>query len=122
MKKILFILFPLFVILNVQAQSCNELIEFVKSKDYGITYRSYNSEAISKVTFYSVYMDYTTYYYAIVCFKPNKYAYNCTEYIYQVASNTKSNYSLDYYDSAGQAFWKHIQPYADVLGCSPNFN
>ena len=119
MKKILVIIILTFGFLNVQAQSCQELLKTVKS-NYGTTYTSYNSDAISKVTFYSVNIDFKTYYFAIVCFK-QKYSFGCNEYIYQVGSNTKLNYSLDYYDSAGKAFWKHIQPYADVLGCSPDF-
>ena len=122
MKKIFFTLYILIGVLNVKAQSCEEIIEFVKSKDYGTTYTSYNSDAISKVTFYSFYIDYQPYYYAIVCFKANEYSYSCSEYIYQVASSTKFNYSLDHYNSAGEAFWNHVQPYAGVLGCSPNFN
>ena len=120
MKKILLVILTLGA-LTIKAQSCEELMESVKSESYGTTYRSYDSEAISKVTFYSVYIDYQTYYFAIVCFK-KKYSYSCNEYIYQVASNTKLNYSLDHHESAGKAFWKHIQPYADVLNCSPNFN
>lgn len=106
--------------LTVQSQSCAELIQYVKENSYGTTYSNYNSEAISKVTFYSITADYQTYYYAIVCFK-NKYSYKCSEYIYQVSSNTKLNYSMNYLNSAGKAFWKYIQPYADVLGCSPDF-
>ena len=96
-------------------------MDMVKSKGSGSTYTSYNSDAISKVTFYNVRIDYKTYYFAIVCFK-KEYSYNCTEYIYQVGSNTKFNYSMDYYNSAGKAFWEHIQPYNDNLGCAPNFD
>jgi len=110
-------------ILNVStaiAQSCDELMEFVKSEAYGTTYTSYNSEAISKVTFYEISKDYETYYFAIVCFKGEYYG--CTEYIYQVASNTESNYAMNYYNSAGKAFWKYIEPYSDNLDCSPNFD
>lgn len=107
---------------GLYAQSCEEIMEFVKSKDYGTTYTSYNSKAISRVTFYTVYIDYQAYYFAIVCFKRNEYSYNCSDYIYQVGSNTKLNYSMNYLDSAGKAFWKYIQPYSDVLGCSPNFD
>ena len=110
----------IFGIINANGQSCEEMMKFVKSKSYGSTYSSYNSEAISKVTFYDVMIDYKTYYFAIVCFK-NKYSYDCNEYIYQVGSNTKFNYSMDYYDSAGKAFWKHIQPYNETLECAPNF-
>ena len=64
---------------------------------------------------------YQTYYFAIVCFK-QKYSYGCNEYIYQVASNTKFNYSYNYLNSAGKAFWKYIQPYNENLDCAPNFN
>jgi hypothetical protein len=122
MKKLILSLFLTLFTLGLYAQSCEEIMEFVKSKDYGTTYTSYNSTAISKVTFYSVYIDYQTHYFAIVCFKPNEYSYNCSEYIYKVGSNTKLNYSMNYYDSAGKAFWKYIEPYSDVLGCSPNFD
>jgi hypothetical protein len=102
-------------------QSCEEYMDYVKSKSYGTTYTSFNSDAISKVTFYNITIDYKTYYFAIVCFK-KKYSITCTEYIYQVESNTKMNYSLNYIESAGKAFWKYIQPYNENLGCAPNFN
>lgn len=104
-----------------QEVSCEEYMALVKSKSYGTTYTSYNSEAISKVTFYDVRIDYQTFYFAIVCFK-SKYSYGCSEYIYQVASNTKMYYSINYLNSAGKAFWEYIQPYSDNLGCSPNFD
>ena len=121
MKKHLLYLLLIIGGINSNAQSCEEWMDFVKSKDYGTTYTSYDSEAISKVTFYNVSIDYKTYYFAIVCFK-KEYSYSCNEYIYQVGSNTKFNYSLDHYDSAGKAFWKHIQPYNENLGCAPDFN
>jgi len=95
-------------------------MEFVKSESYGTTYTSYNSDAISKVTFYDVSVDYQTYYFAIVCFK-KEYSYGCSEYIYQVASNTKMYYSMNYLNSAGKAFWEYIQPHNENLGCAPNF-
>lgn len=120
MKKYLLIVILIIGSSNVKSQSCEEIMDFVKSKNYGTTYTSYDSEAISKVTFYTVSVDYKTLYFAIVCFK-KKYSYNCNEYIYQVGSNTKFNYSLDHYSSAGKAFWKHIQPYNDNLGCAPDF-
>ena len=104
-----------------KAQSCEEIMDFVKSKGYGTTYTSYDSDAISKVTFYNIIVDYKTLYFAIVCFK-KQYSYSCNEYIYQVGSMTKLNYSMDHYDSAGKAFWKHIEPYSDNLGCAPSFN
>ena len=102
-----------------QSQSCEELIDFVKSEDYGATYNSPTSTAISKVSFHTVYIDYDTYYFAIVCFK-SKYSYDCTEYIYRVASNTKLYYSMNYINSAGEAFWKYIQPYHKNSECSPS--
>lgn len=115
-----FILFLLFTCITVNAQTCEEYMDFVKSKSYGTTYSSYTSEAISKVTFYEVMIDYQTYYFAIVCFK-QKYSYQCSEYIYQVGYNTKMNYSMNYLNSAGKAFWKYIQPYNNNLGCAPDF-
>lgn len=117
-------LFMLSIVLNIglvaHGQSCQELIETVENNYYGTTYRSYNSTAISEVTFYEVRENYETYYFAIVCFK-QKYGYGCNKYIYQVGSRTKFGYSLDYMSSAGEAFWEHIQPYADVLGCGARF-
>lgn len=105
--------------IGVHAQtSCEELKEFVESKDYGTTYYSYSSDAIQKVSFHEVTDEsYNTYYFAIVQFKSSY-----KEYIYQVARNTKWNYSMDYQTSAGKAFWEHIQPYNQVLDCAPNFN
>lgn len=81
MNKLLVILIFSLWINGIHAQSCDEIMKFVKSKSYGTTYNSYNSEAISKVTFYSVMIDYKTHHFAIVCFK-KKYSYNCNEYIY----------------------------------------
>jgi len=118
MKHILFSLTLFLGASNLNAQSCEDLMKSVKS-NYGTTYSSYTSDAISEVTFYDVTVDYQTYYFAIVCFKSS---YSCNEYIYQVASNTKMNYSFDYLNSAGKAFWKYIEPYNDNLGCAPDFD
>jgi hypothetical protein len=121
MKKYLILLLFLFGFSVAHAQTCEEWMEYVKTESYGTTYTSYNSEAISKVTFYTVVIDYKTFYFAIVCFK-KKYSYTCEEYIYQVASNTKMNYSMSYIESAGKAFWKYIQPYNDNLNCAPEMD
>lgn len=112
---------PVFLIISFFSfsQTCDEYISWVKSKGYGSTYYSYNSEAISKVTFYDIQVDYEYFYFAIVCFK-NDY-YGCDEYIYQVASGTKYSYSLNYLNSAGKAFWNYINPYNSNLGCAPEF-
>ena len=120
MKKILFSLILIFGLSNLNAQTCAEVLKSVKSNYYGTTYSSYNSTSISKVTFYEVLVDYQYYYFAIVCFKNN--SYGCSEYIYQVASNTKSNYSFNYLNSAGKAFWKYIEPYNENLGCAPDLD
>lgn len=95
-------------------------MESVKSESYRTYYISYASDAISKVTFYDVMIDYKTYYFAIVCFK-KKYGFNCNEYIYQVTSNTKFKYFMNYMDSASKAFWKYIEPYNQNLKCAPDF-
>lgn len=120
MKKLVLSIFVLLFWVGMEAQSCEEMMDFVKSKSYGSTFYSPSSEAISRVTFYDIYVDYKLYYFAIVCFK-RKYAYQCSEYIYQVASNTKMYYSMNYMDSAGKAFWDYIQPYNENLGCAPDF-
>ena len=118
MKKILITLVFLFGLSTSNAQStCQELIDYVKSESYGTTYMSYNSDAISQVTFYTVVDGYDYYYFAIV-----RFANSYQDYIYQVASNTKSNYSMNYLTSAGKAFWKYIQPYNDNLNCAPDFD
>ena len=120
-KYLILILVATLTTISVKAQSCEEIMKYVKSNGgYGTTYSSYNSDAISKVTFYQVTAEYKTLYFAIVCFK-KEYSYSCSEYIYQVGSNTKFNYSLNYLSSAGKAFWKYIEPYNENLGCAPNF-
>ncbi len=119
MKKIYCIIFFFAIVLKLNSQTCTEVMEYVKAESYGTTYYSYSSDAISKVTFYTVYIDTQVYYFAIVCFKNN--SYGCSEYIYQVGSNTKLNYSLNYNKSAGEAFWEYIEPYNDNLGCAPDF-
>jgi hypothetical protein len=122
MKRILLTLTVIFTTICVRAQTCDEIMEYVKKEGgYGTSYTSYNSDAISKVTFYQMTVDYKTLYFAIVCFK-KKYSYSCSEYIFQVGSNTKFNYSINYLESAGKAFWEYIQPYNENLGCAPNFN
>ncbi len=121
MKNFLLYLTLMVATLSVKAQSCEALIQDVKSKGYGSIYTSFDSDAISKVTFYDVTIDYKSYHFAIVSFK-RKYSFSSDEYIYQVASNTKFNYSMNYRDSAGQAFWDYIQPHNQNLGCAPNFN
>jgi len=119
MKHLTLLIAFIFVWLLSRAQSCDEVMEYVKSNGYGTTYSSYNSDAISKVTFYEIKVEYKTLYFAIVCFK-SIYSYGCSEYIYQVGSNTKFNYSLNYINSAGKAFWEYIQPHNKNLGCAPN--
>lgn len=119
MKTLLLALFLIISISKISAQSCQDMIDLVKKDNYGTTYTSYDSEAISKVTFYTKTLNYKSYYFAIVCFN-KKYSYSCSEYIYQVGSNTKLNYSLHYLDSAGKAFWKYIKPYNEVLNCAPD--
>lgn len=119
MKISIPILILLITSFSVKAQTCEEVMKYVKSNGYGTTYTSYDSEAISKVTFYQVVVDYKTLYFAIVCFK-QKYSYGCSEYIYQVGSNTKLNYSMHYLNSAGKAFWEYIQPYNENLDCGAN--
>lgn len=104
-----------------QAQTCEEVMKLVKTESYGTTFSSYNSDALSKVTFYDVRIDYQSLYFAIVCFK-SKNSYSCSEYIYQVSSNTKMYYSSNYLTSAGEAFWKYIQPHNDNLGCGPDID
>ena len=121
MKNLILIIAVTFSSLIVNAQTCDEIMDYVKKEGgYGTTYTSYNSDAISKVTFYQMTVDYKTLYFAIVCFK-KEYSYSCSEYIYQVGSNTKLNYSMNYLNSAGKAFWEYIQPYNENLGCAPNF-
>jgi len=116
-KHLIYAIFAL-TISSGYSQSCQEWMNYVKSESYGT---SNNSDAISKVTFYNVYIDYQTYYFAIVCFN-KEYSYGCNEYIYLVGSNTKMNYSINYYESVGKAFWNYIQPYNENLGCATNFN
>jgi hypothetical protein len=120
MKKYLACTFIAFWAISANSQTCEEIMKYVKSASYGTIYTSYNSEAISKVTFYEIIVGFETKYFAIVCFK-RKYTYECKEYIYQVGSSTKFNYSLNYISSAGKAFWEYIHPYRKTLGCAPDF-
>ena len=107
MKTSILILIIIFTTIFVKAQNCDEIMAYVKKEGgYGSTYTSYNSDAISKVTFYELKVEYKTLYFAIVCFK-KEYSLTCKEYIYQVSSNTKFNYSLNYSSSAGKAFWEY---------------
>lgn len=112
-----FIFFTFGTIILKAQTSCSDMIEMVQSESYGTTYYSYDSDAISQVTFHEFSDDsYNTYYFAIV-----KFTNSYNEYIYQVGSRTKFNYSMDYLDSAGKAFWAHINPYNENLNCAPNY-
>ncbi|SDZ93338.1 hypothetical protein [Bizionia paragorgiae] len=118
MKAIILALLILFSI-STSAQTCDEFIELIKSKNTGTTYTSYTSTSISKVTFYEVKSTNGNLYFAVVCFN-RKYSMSCDEYIYQVASDTKLKYSSHYLVSAGKAYWKYIAPYKDNLNCGPS--
>jgi len=114
-----FIMGLLVTVLNFQlgAQTCDELVEYVTSEDFGMTYYSYGSDAIRQVSFHEVSDEnYNTYYFAIVQFTSSY-----TGYIYQVAYDTQINYSMNYMSGAGEAFWAYIQPYNGTLGCAPDF-
>ena len=101
---------------NLNGQSCNELMEIVKTKDFGITLYSLGSSSISSVSFHQFSIDYKMYYFAVVCFKNG---FLCSEYIYQVGPTTYYDYLRSYHSSAGKAYWSYIHPYKDVLGCAP---
>lgn len=117
-KYIIFVVLIIGILDGSAQTSCSDLIEYVESESYGTTYYSYGSEAISKVTFYEVVdKNYNTYYFAIV-----RFTSSYKDYIYQVGSNTKVNYSMNYLHSAGKAFWNYIHPYNDVLDCAPDFD
>lgn len=117
MKSIIIISVMLLGSCEVYTQSCDLLIDFVKSKTQGGTYTTYNSQLISEVTFYDFLIDSKKHHFAIVCFKRNNTSNTCDEYIYQVASNTILKYSLDHYKNADEAFQEHIQPFNEELGC-----
>ena len=116
MKNFILIL-ALAVANTLHGQTCQEFLEYVESNAYGKTLYSPTSTAIQKVTFYSLEYNYETYHYAVVTFNNGMFG---KKYIYQVGSRTYFNYLMDYMDSAGRAFWEHIQPYGDVLGCGPD--
>ena len=100
--------------------SCDDFIKTLRDNISSNTYTSYDSSSIALVEFYSTIIDNQYHYYAIVCF----YTKNggCTDFIYQVSSNTEYYYSSNYKISAGKAFWKYIQPYKNNLSCSAQFN
>lgn len=76
------------------------MLEIRKSKGYGTTFYTRSSKAISQITFYSLSIDYKSYYFATVKFTSN-YVKEC---IYKVGSFTKSNYSLNNLNNAGEVF------------------
>ncbi|MEN8836448.1 MAG: hypothetical protein ABF265_10495 [Polaribacter sp.] len=119
MKNLILITLLLFSLQGF-SQSCSEMMDFVTTGNRGSSYSSsLSSDAIDEVTFYKKTIDYKSYYFAVVCFK-EKYL-GCSEYLYQVGSSTESNYSFNYFNSAGKAFWKYIHPYNENLNCAPDF-
>ena len=73
MKTALFCVIFSLGALFVKAQSCTELMNSIKSDNYGTTYYSPTSDAIVQVTFYDITIEYQYYYFAIVKFK-NSYS------------------------------------------------
>lgn len=118
MRTLIIVLLVLPLLLALRGQtSCSDLLQMVESESYGTTYSSFGSDAISQVTFHDITDDnYNRYYFAVVQFTSSY-----TKYIYQVSSNTERNYSFNYLNSAGKAFWKYIQPYNQNLNCAPDF-
>ena len=118
MKKIIFtIIIYLIGLWNINSQaSCDEIMQTVKDKgNLQGSYCCFNSEFLTGVKFYSLDIEYQTYYFALVQFNLGKW------YIYQVSSNTKSNFSLYAFgDQAGEAFHKYIHSYRNSLGCAPD--
>jgi hypothetical protein len=104
-----------------KAQTCDKIMEDVKSGSNGKTYISHNSDLISKVTFYDVRIDYQSSYFVIVCFK-QEYSNGCNEYIYEVGLTTKKSYVVNYKSNARKAFRDYIEPYSDNLCCAPDFD
>lgn len=101
MKKLIFILAIIFSVSNSYSQSsCDDMLEMVENQGYGTSYYSYDSDAISEVTFYEISDDsYNDYYFAVV-----RFTSSYEDYIYQVDSDTEFNYSINYLTSAGEAF------------------
>ena|SRR5690554_2365122 len=120
-KANIYLISCLFICFSITAYgqpSCDDLMEYVTSESFGITYYSYDSDAIRQVSFYDITDDsYNTHYFAVVQFTSSY-----KKYLYQVDYSTKLNYSLYYHDSAGKAFWEYIHPYRNVLGYAPDFN
>ena len=92
-------------------------MNYVKSKDYGLTYYSPQSDAIRSVSFHEYHdQSYQTYHFAIVQFTTST-----NQYIYQVPADTRWKYATKYTGGAGEAFWAYIHPYRKALGCAPDF-
>lgn len=102
----------------VHAQiSCSEIMENVQENGREqASYCCFDSEFLTRVKFYSLDIDYNTYYFAIVQFNYGRW------FVYQVPSNSKYNFSLyAYSNKAGEAFHKFIHAYRNSLGCAPEF-
>ena len=96
--------------------SCDELTKTIKDNaDHIATDRSYFDDAISKVSFYSLEIEYDEYYFALVSFQSNIFK----EYTYQIPKEAMRNYRSSYFEDSAEKFWKYIQPYNQVLDCSP---
>ena len=106
---------------KIKAQTCDEIMEHVKSLGDGTIYTSCDGDAISKVTFYGEMINCYEYYFAVVCFKQEN-PYDCSEYVYLVESSTETVYSTNYIANAGQAFLDFIKPHSNNLGCATNID
>ena len=95
--------------------SCDDMMEHVEDEGWEMaSYCCFTSKFLTGVKFYSLDIDYDTYYFAKVQFNYGRW------YLYRVSSNTKSNFSYyAYTDQAGEAFHQYIHVYRDELGCAP---
>ncbi|MFK7978820.1 MAG: hypothetical protein AB8G86_02460 [Saprospiraceae bacterium] len=96
--------------------NCEDIKEYVETEGFQqSSYCCFDSEFLTGVKFYSLTIEYQTYYYALVQFNFGKW------YIYQVPSNSQFNFGLHAFgDQAGEAFHTYIHAYREHLDCAPN--
>jgi len=102
---------------NLKSQvTCDEFTEIIEDKGNHITTDyCYGDDALDKVKFYSLEIDYEDFYFALVTFQTNSYK----QYTYQITNEAMNDYRYTYGEDETDKFWKYIQPYNKVLDCSP---
>ena len=103
-----------------QAQTCDQIVEYVENNSFGTMKIVPGSEAIHSYSFRQLTdSNYQRHYFFIVRFRIKNSYQPSKKYIYELPRDMSQEYlikSINMY-SYGKAFWALIEPYGEHLNC-----